>query len=201
MELRYRLEHVGGALAALALLVAMSAAPLAAQTYDTQVALSAFGGFTTDPGGFDVFRQTEFDPGPNVGAAVAFRLSPNLAIRGDVARAFSSGQETGVLDESVDFDRTYFGVVLEGRLPLDAVTPYVQAGGGLVNVNRSAPSQRYSFDTLGGKLGLGIAYPLAGSPIELFVEGTSWFYGRTSTGEGTQTDVGVSGGVTFVPGL
>ena len=132
---------------------------------------------------------------------MAFRLGPNLAVRGDIARAWSSGRETGVLDESVDFDRTYYGVALEGRLPLDAVTPYVLAGGGLVNVDRSAPSQRYSFDTFGGKLGLGVAYPVGGAPIELFVEGTSWFYGRTSTGQGTQTDFALSAGVTFVPDL
>lgn len=201
MDLRYRLETVVGALAALALLLALSTSPVIAQAYDTEIALSAFGGFTTDPGGFDVFRQTEFDPGPSVGGAVAFRLSPHLAVRGDVTRAWSSGRETGVLDESVDFDRTYIGVALEGRFPLDAVTPYVQAGGGLVNVDRSAPSQQYSFDTLGGKLGLGLAYPLSGASIELFVEGTSWFYGRTSTGQGTQTDLAVSGGVTFVPDL
>lgn len=199
--LRLRLKLVVGALAALALWVAPSTSALDAQTYDTEVALSAFGGMTTDPGGFDVFRQTEFDPGAHVGGVLAFRLSPHLSVRGDIARAWSTGREGGVVNEDVDFNRTYFGVALEGRLPLDAVTPYVLAGGGLVNVDRSAPSQRYSFDTLGGKLGLGVAYPMGRAPIELFVEGTSWFYGRTSTGQGTQTDFAVSGGVTFLPNL
>ena len=62
MDLNHRLENVVGALAALALLLVLPASPLGAQAGETQVALSAFGGFTTDPGGFDVFRQTEFDP-------------------------------------------------------------------------------------------------------------------------------------------
>lgn len=201
MESRYRLTYVVGALAALTLWVAQPTSPLAAQADDTQVALSAFGGFTTDPGGFDVFRQSEFDPGAHVGGVLAFRLSPNLAVRGDLARAWSSGREAGVLNEDIEFDRTYYGVALEGRLPLASVTPYVVAGGGLVNVDRVAPSRQYSFDTLGGKLGLGVAYPLSGPPLELFLEGSSWFYGRTSTGQGTQTDFAVSGGITFVPNL
>lgn len=200
MEPRQSLQQIAAVLFAAALLVP-TASPVAAQGEDTQMAVSAFGGFTTDPGGFDVFRESEFDAGANIGAALSFRLSPNLAIRGDIARAWSSGHEGGAVNEDVDFDRTYYGVSVEGRLPLSAVTPYVVGGGGLVNVDRSAPSNRYSFDTLGGRLGLGIAYPLRNAPIELFVEGNSWFYGRTSTGEGTQTDLSLSAGLTFIPDL
>lgn len=166
-----------------------------------QMAVSAFGGFTTDPGGFDVFHQSEFDAGAHVGAALSFRLSQYLAVRGDISRAWSSGHEGGAVNEDVDFDRTYYGVAVEGRLPLSGVTPYVVGGGGLVNVDRSAPSKKYSFDTLGGRLGAGVAVPFRSAPIELFVEGNSWFYGRTSTGEGTQTDLSLSAGLTFIPDL
>ena len=201
MELRYdRLQLIGAALAAVALLIA-TAAPGAAQGEDTELALSAFGGFTTDPGGFDVFREAQFDAGAHLGGAVAFRLGENLAVRGDMTRAWSSGEETGVLNESVDFDRTYYGVALEARFPLASVTPYLLGGGGLVTVDRTAPSRNYNFDSFGGQLGAGIALPLSNSPIELFVEGTSWFYGRESTGEGTQTDLRLSGGITFIPDL
>ena len=201
MESRYDgLQLLGSALAVVALLFATSA-PGAAQGEDTQLALSAFGGFTTDPGGFDVFRQTEFDAGAHLGGIVSFRLGENLAVRGDLTRAWSSGEESGVINEAVDFDRTYYGLAVEGRFPMSSVTPYILGGGGLVTVDRRAPSRNYNFDTFGGQLGAGLALPLSNSSIELFVEGTSWFYGRESTGEGTQTDLRLSGGITFVPDL
>lgn len=168
---------------------------------EAAVAVSALGGFTTDPGGFDVFRQTEFDAGFHAGGSLALRLTENLAVRGGVVRAWSSGQETGGVTEPVDFDRTYYGVAVEGRTSLRPVTPYGFVGGGMVSVDRSADMLSYDFTTFGARVGAGVAHDLANSPLELFVEGSGWFYDRVTTGEGMQTDLLVSGGVTFVPGF
>ena len=192
--------------ASFALVVAIalgaSMSPLAAQTPAGGIALSGFGGFTTDPGGFDVFRDTEFDAAYHIGATLTFRMSPNVAVRSDVSKAWSSGQETTVLaGEAVDFNRIYYGVAIEARFPVSRVTPYVIAGGGMVTVDRTAPSRNYKFSELAGRVGGGLAFPLSGSSFEAFVEGSKWFYGRTSTGEGTQFDTSLSVGLTFVPEL
>ena len=190
---------------AVILVVALGAlmSPLAAQvSQDGGIALSGFGGFTTDPGGFDVFRDTEFDAAYHVGASLTFRLSPNVAVRGDVSKAWSSGRETTVLEgEVVDFNRIYYGGTVEARFPLSTLTPYLLAGGGMVSVDRTAPSRNYAFTELAGRVGAGLAYPFSGTSLEAFVEGSRWFYGRTSTGEGTQFDTSLSVGLTFVPSL
>lgn len=187
---------------AVALVMALSFAgtttPAHSQTAE-EIAISGFGGLTTDPGGFDVFRQTEFDKAFHVGGTLSFRMSPHLAVRGDVSRAWSSGRESGAVSEPVDFDRTYYGVALEGRLPLDGITPYVLGGGGMVSVDRRAEMRTYQFTTLGGKVGGGLAHELSGAPVEVFVEGGGWFYDRVTTGQGLQFDTSVSGGITVLP--
>lgn len=199
MHPRHRLPTLVTLLAAIAFLVPTS--PVEAQAGQAELALSGFGGFATDPGGFDVFRQTEFDAGFHLGGTVSFRLSEHLAIRGGVIRTWSDGRETGVLDEAVDFERTYHGTAVEGRVPLGSLTPYGFAGAGMVSVDRSANDLSYDFTTLGGNVGSGVAYPFPGAPLELFVEGGGWFYERVSTGQGTQFDFLLSAGVTFVPEL
>lgn len=166
-----------------------------------EVAISGLAGFTTDPGGFDVFRQTEFDAGMHAGGVLSFRLTPRLAVRGDLSRAWSSGQETGALTEPVEFDRTYYGVAIEARFPLGSVTPYGFGGGGMVSLDRSADMLSYEFTTFGGRLGAGVAHTITGAPLEIFVEGSGWFYQRETTGQGTQSDLLISGGITFTPEL
>jgi len=176
--------------------------PLMAQTSGTVLGVSGFGGFTTDPGGFDVFRDTKFDAAYHFGAALSFRMSPNVVARVDVSKAYSTGEETTALaGEVVDFNRTYFGVAVEARFPVSGVTPYLLAGGGMVTLDRTAPSRNYKFSEVAGRLGGGLAVPLSDSSVEFFVEGSKWFYGRVSTGEGTQFDTSVSAGLTFVPDL
>ena len=102
-----------------------------------------------------------------------------MAVRGDVAKAWSSGRETTVLQgELVDFNRVYYGGAVEARFPLSAVTPYLLAGGGMVSVDRTAPSRNYAFSELAGRLGAGLAYRFAGTSFEAFVEGSKWFYER-----------------------
>ena len=192
-----------GVVVILVLAVGAFLTPAAAQINEGGgIAITGFGGFTTDPGGFDVFRETTFDAAYHVGASLAFRLSPNVAVRGDVAKAWSSGQETIVAaSEAVDFNRMYYGGAIEARFPLSTVTPYLLLGGGMVTVDRSAPSLAYSFTEVAGRLGAGLAYPFSNSSVEAFIEGSQWFYGRTSTGEGTQFDTSLSVGLTFVPNL
>lgn len=179
-------------------LVLLGAPPAAAQ--DQALALSGFGGFTTDPGGFDVFRQSEFDPGFHVGGSLAFRLAPRLAVRGDFALARSSGRESGAVNEDVQFDRSYYGVALEYRFPIGAFSPYVLGGGGMVAVDRQAPSLTYRFSEMAGRFGAGVAYPIGGT-LEAFAEASEWFYARATTGEGLQFDTKISVGMSFLPRL
>ena len=200
--MNFTCRTMAGFAALVAVAFGASVSPLMAQTPGTVVAFSGFGGFTTDPGGFDVFRDTEFDAAYHIGATLTFRMSPNVAVRSDVSKAWSSGQETTVLaGEGVDFNRIYYGVAVEARFPVSGVTPYLIAGGGMVTVDRTAPSRNYNFSELAGRVGGGLALPLSDSAFEAFVEGSKWFYGRTSTGEGTQYDTSLSVGLTFVPDL
>lgn len=179
-----------------------SASPLMAQTSGTSLAFSGFGGFMTDPGGFDVFRDTEFAGARHMGGTLTFRMSPTVAVRTGVSKAWSTGEETGVLKgEAVDFNRTYYGAAVEARFPVSGVIPYLFGGGGMVTLDRTAPSRNYKFSEVAGHLGAGLAFPLGDDQsFEVFVEGSKWFYGRVSTGEGRQYDTGLSVGLTFVPG-
>ena len=92
---------------------------------------------------------------------------------------------------------------MQGRLQKEMTELRVEAtaGGGMVTVDRTAPSRNYKFSEVAGRLGAGLAVPLSDSSVEFFVEGSKWFYGRVSTGEGTQFDTSVSVGLTFVPDL
>ncbi len=200
MNCSYRIK-AGLALLALAAL-STPVSPLAAQTSESGVAISGFGGITTDPGGFDVFRDTEFGAAYHVGGSLTFRLGRNAGVRGDIAKAWSSGEETTVLaGEAVNFNRVYYGVGVELRFPLESVTPYLLVGGGMVSVDRTAPSRNYSFSEVAGRIGAGLAYRFPGSSIEAFLEGSGWSYERASTGEGRQLDTSVNVGLSFVPDL
>jgi hypothetical protein len=201
-EMNFTGRTRAGFAALLAVVAFASVSPLMAQTSGTVLGFSGFGGFTTDPGGFDVFRDTKFDAAYHFGAALSFRMSPNVVARADVSKAYSTGEETTALaGEVVDFNRTYYGVAVEARFPVSGVTPYLLAGGGMVTVDRTAPSRNYKFSEVAGRLGGGLAVPLSDSSFEFFVEGSRWFYGRVSTGEGTQFDTSVTAGLTFVPDL
>jgi len=172
-------------------------APLAGQAPGA-LAVSGFGGFSNDPGGFDVFRESEFDSGFHFGGALGLRLAPNIGVRGEVAFASSNGFEAGVVNEDVTFDRSYYGFGLEVRFPGATVTPYLLGGGGFVTVSRRAPSLTYEFTELAGRAGAGVSYPFRGPPLEAFVEASQWFYARATTGEGLQRDLNVSLGLSLL---
>lgn len=194
-----RLWQSGCLLLALAGSVLLGTPETALAQNTSSLSLSAFGGISNDPGGFDVFRESDFDAGFHFGGSLGMRLAPNIAVRGDVAFSRSSGSEGGVVNEDVEFDRTYYGFALEGRFPLGTVTPYVLGGGGFVTVHRKAPALTYEFTELAGRAGLGVAYPFAGAPIEAFAEASQWFYPRATTGEGLQWDTNVSIGLSVIP--
>jgi len=181
-----------------AVLWALPVSPLAAQEVNP-IAISLYGGYATDPGGFDVFRNSSFDGGVSYGGSLGFRLAPNVGVRGDIAVAKSSGRETGAVNESVTFDRNYYGVAVEGRFPLAVVTPYILVGGGMVSVDRRAPSLTYYFSEMAGRAGAGLSFQLPGFPVEAFTEANQWIYERMTTGEGLQMDTILSVGITFSP--
>ncbi len=176
--------------------LANSPDPLGAQ--DGALALSGFAGLSSDPGGFDVFRQSSFDAGMHYGGRLAMRLSPRVAVRGDIGFASNSGRESGAVNEDVTFDRTYYGFALEGRMPRGALAPYVFVGGGFVSLSRRAPSLTYEFTELAGRGGLGVSLAFAGTPLEAFGEVNQWVYARPTTGEGLQWDTSVNVGLSLI---
>ena len=194
-----RLGHTGFLLLAFAGFVLLGSPEGALSQNTNSLSLSAYGGMSNDPGGFDVFRESDFDAGFLFGGSLGMRLAPNIAVRGDVAFSRSDGFEGGVVNEDVEFDRRYYGFGLEARFPLETITPYLLGGGGFVTVHRKAPALTYEFTELAGRAGLGVAYPFAGAPIEAFAEASQWFYPRATTGEGLQWDTNVSIGLSFIP--
>lgn len=187
------LFRIGG----IALLTAFAANPAQAQDDQGSLDLTAMIGMQNQPGGFDVSRTVEYDPGILVSGGVILRLFPRFAIRGDVGYAMSSGEESGPISESVDLDRAYYSASAEFRFPTGlGLAPYVFAGGGLVNLRRKAQSYNFDLTESGAVLGAGIAYALGNTRLTAFAQLTEWIYSRTSAG-GTHFDTSFGVGLGY----
>jgi hypothetical protein len=172
--------------------------PVRAQDDDEGfLALSALVGLQNQPGGFDVFRTVDYAPGKLVGGGLTIGLFPGVSIRADVSLALSSGQQTGVIAESVKLNRSYYGASLELRLPRESgLSPYIFGGGGFIKLRRSAPSYNFDLTESGALLGGGIAWRFRESPVSAFVQVMEWIYPRTSAG-GTQYDTSFGAGLSY----
>ncbi len=190
-----------------ALLAFMLVTPAASQSLDVVGELSVHvqGGMSTDPAGFDVFRETTFGSAPAFGAGFTYVIYPNVAVRGDFHYAPKSGREDccpdlgnpGAVVEDVDLNRYYYGASLLIRFPMARAVPYLKLGGGFIDIRRDAPSYQYDFAEFGTQLGGGVSLPLGDSPVSFFVDAVEWIYARVGTGEGTQYDTLVSAGLSY----
>lgn len=171
-----RLHHLflAGALAA-------AAVPAAAQ--EGAVQLFVTGGLQTSPADYDTFRPVEYDTGFKYGGGLAIHLTDWFAFRAEIAQGSNGGFEGGVLNEDIQFDRTYFGLMGQATLPVAMIEPYLLAGLGLVTLDREGPSYDYGFTESGGVAGAGVSLPIGTPAVNAFVEGTGWVYPNTSTGE------------------
>jgi hypothetical protein len=172
--------------------------PLSAQDDDEgSLSLAGFVGLQNQPGGFDVFRSVQYDAAKLVGGSIVLGLYPALSVRGDFALALSSGQEGAPINESVDLNRSYYGVSLELKIPsTGGISPFVFGGGGMVKLRRSAPSYNFDLTESGAMFGGGIAWQFRDSPASAFLQVTEWIYSRTSAG-GTQFDTSVVAGLRY----
>ena len=190
-----------------ALLAFILVTPAVSQSLDVvgELSLHVQGGITTDPAGFDVFRETTFGSAGAFGAGFTYVLYPNVAIRGDFHYAPKTGREDccpalgnpGAVVEDVDLNRYYYGASLLIRFPMARAVPYLKLGGGFVDIRRDAPSYQYDFAEFGTQLGGGVSLPLGDSPVSFFVDAVEWIYARVGTGEGTQYDTLVSAGLSY----
>jgi len=201
-----------------ALLAFMLVTPAASQNLDVvgQLSLHLQGGISSDPVGFDVFRETEFGSATAFGGGFTYVIYENVAVRGDFhsssqtgreeccsARAIGDGQgvvipaNPGAVSEDVDFRRNYYGASVFIRFPMGKAVPYLKLGGGFVDIKRDAFTYQYDFAEFGAQLGGGVSLGLGDSPVSLFADVVEWIYARTGSGEGNQYDTLVSIGLSW----
>ena len=195
------------ALALTVVLVLVLAAPASSQSTEVVGRLSVHAqvGMTSDPGGFDVFRETTFDMGAQVGGGFTYVLFPNIAFRGDFTYAPNTGSENcceatgnpGAVVEDVNFDRKYGSLSLQIRFPVGAAVPYLRVGGGFVNLYRFGEDYEFEFAEFATSLAAGLELRLGDSPVALFVDAAEWIYPRTSTGFGSQYDTQINVGLSY----
>lgn len=154
------------------------------------------GGLANDPSDFDVEREVDYGTGVAYGGGLSYRFGPLLSIRGDVGRFQNSGDETGFVEEPVDFTRTFYTVKLQLSFEAGHFTPYVFGGGGLVTLEREADNYGFDFTEATGAFGAGIHFGFPNSSVGVFLEGDGWIYSR-NTVEGSQFDTAVLGGMSF----
>lgn len=179
------------------LLTLFAANPAQGQSGEGSLDITATVGVQNQPGGFDVSRTVDYKPGMLIGGGAILRLFPRFAIRADVSYAMSSGQQSGAVGESVDLNRAYYGASMELRFPTElGLAPYAFAGGGLVNLRRTASSYNFQLTESAALLGAGIAYAFDNTPFTAFVQLNEWIYNRTSAG-GTQFDTSFGVGLGY----
>tara|TARA_Y100000590_G_scaffold167706_1_gene191895 strand:- start:4956 stop:5600 length:645 start_codon:yes stop_codon:yes gene_type:complete len=200
------------------LLALALAAPVSSQEATEVVgslSLHLQGGISTDPAGFDAFRNTTFGIAPAIGGGFTYVLYPNIAIRGDFHYSPKRGNEKccdpwtpgdgqgvtvpgnpGSIDEPVDLNRNYYGMSVVFRFPQERFVPYLKGGAGFVDIVRDAYRYQYDFAEFGAQLGAGVSVPIAEN-VAIFADATRWIYARVGTGEGDQHDTLLSVGLSY----
>ena len=202
-----------------ALLGFMLVTPAASQSTDVigDLSLHLQGGISSDPVGFDAFRETTFGSATTYGGGFTYIFYENIAVRGDFLYAPKTGREEccsaqapgdglgvilpaspGAVSEDVALNRYYYGASLLIRFPMDSAVPYLKLGGGFIDIRRDAPTYQYDFAEFGVQLGGGISMPIGrDAPVALFVDVVEWIYARTGTGTGNQYDTVISAGLSY----
>lgn len=158
------------------------AAPAAAQEAGT-FHVFVTGGLQTSPASYDSFRPVEYDAGVQFGGGLSLQINEVFALRGEVLTGSNSGFEGGVLNEDIEFDRTYYGLALEASTAFGSLMPFVYGGGGYVDIDRTGPSYGFSLTEAAAQGGVGIRMPIGASGLDAFGQAGIWAYPNTSTGD------------------
>ena len=176
--------------------------------------------FRLQGGGFSAIReldqseQVDFERGWSVGTGLGYQINRCLALRGNVAFARATLRDRrspGTLQgqpgmNGLEYNRVFYDADLQLRYPSESgFSPYIFAGGGAITVDQDRDGNLFDGDpgrdhfTKGaGKVGLGVNYRIANSPVELYAEGTGWIYNWDRNGfDRTQFDTTWDGGIAF----
>lgn len=179
-----------------AVTLTLSSSPAHAQE-EAALDLYVFSGYQNTPDGFDVERNVDYSNGLRAGGGVGVEFSDYLSLRGDFAYTSTTGRETGLVEEDVDFSRVYGAIRLQLAYPVSRnFSPYAFAGGGLVHNARTADS--YSFDVTdsGALFGAGFRYRIPDSRFSIFADSEGWVYPRSTVGQ-TQFDKMLNVGLVY----
>lgn len=142
--------------------------------------------------------------GDNVGDAWTFggglglQLNRVLALRGVIG--FAKSSFVGDLEalQGVSLRRTFIGGDLQWGTPFEnGVTPYLFAGGGVVQVDPEGLASE-AFNKVAGRFGAGINYLIDNAYAAVFLEAGTWIWNFDRFGFGTeQYDLIVSLGLAY----
>lgn len=121
-----------------------------------------------------VYPVAKFKDGPVVDLCVGYRLNPHLSVR---AAADWGRQEFRDANTSlqVPVDEFFYGIDLMDRAVGGNPTLYGFAGGGIERLHQQGTSG-LDRSLAAGRLGTGVSYALARTPVELFAQATGWTY-------------------------
>jgi opacity protein-like surface antigen len=168
--------------AAIVLLAVFAAAPVAAQSANTDRAfiIGVYGG------GYDHIVNlhdagsghgtADFTPAQTFGATAGVQLNRYVSLHGDFTFA-QNRAEGDVSFAGRRFNRFFYGAHVEAGYPLPGgITPYVFAGGGAVTIDEAGSDATIgAFTKPAGMFGAGFFYALFGR-VSLFAEGKQLIY-------------------------
>ena len=176
---------------------ALLAAPAVAQ--DRSVSVQLLGGGYTHTTNLTTAPDGHFTRGFNLGGAVGMNLSKYFGIHGDFVFTRNKGLGT-VPFAGTEIDRFFYGAHLEFRYPFGNLAPFIFGGGGAVTVDpRSGTNAGFErFTKVAAMAGVGLAYSIPGSPVDLLAEGKMLNYKWTTPGlDKTQWDMTYSVGLAY----
>lgn len=211
MPIRHRIHGLAIGVVACAMAVVPGQARAQDDAYDNEdrpaLVLYAHGGMYNPLAHLDDGKNVDFKSAFSLGGGTAYRISRNLALRGNFtwvraeARDSSFSAISSIAGDK--FNRYIFDGDLQLRYPLrGGATPYAFVGGGGVRVERDVSRDTAAFTKGAGKFGLGLGYQIPQSNVGLYIEGAGWIYKWDRNGfNKTQLDTTVSGGLSYRFGL
>lgn len=196
-------RKVAMTLAALALVaVAVPAQAQAQGTSSTSgVVISAQGGGFTSVANLNDADTADFKTGFNVGGSLGYDVNKVVGVRGTFTFARSDTRGTAlpvVITAGTKTNRLLYGGELVLRVPVvGGISPYVLAGGGVVNFRPDTATDQ-NFTKGAGKVGAGINFAVPSSNVSIFAQADGWFYQFDKFGfDKTQFDLTWSAGLSY----
>lgn len=111
------------------------------------------------------------------GGGLSLMLGRNVAFRGHVSRVAAKYDGPTLAVQDSTMSRLFYGGdIMVGRATEAGIAPYLFGGVGAVSTDARDPDLR-SFTKLAGRVGAGFNYPIDGSSLTPFFEGSFWIYG------------------------